>query len=876
MLNSLIALALLSTQSQDPNAPELPIAGKITLGRETLDFSLPNENPTPYTVVNLDGQKYEALTSNSLGSWVPNLGGWADAKAAYKPAPRGAPWVKVVVASESLVIDQQSESRRAASRRSAITVTQYEEIEQVLGQVSAILAADGMVVPVFEIIEDDDVLVATTNSEQPGERWDWEATTRRYQTEYARNRVNVDRFQGDDPIYRGPYAAVFVIHATLARPIVDDLESEQRVITVPFWGTGFQNARDSLATLLAPRIKDALMQKMRRDHADESKLLDPPVPTYSRFEEAQSAWKELVAAFPSGQLRIPFSIGSRETLRYAVVEGQPIIFARRDGLVALNSRKDKIADFTSFEGGFAARLKSDPGSLAGFLEIPQWMPKVVGRSAPFGLGDFGIKTESENGTNFFRINRLGWNTRGLAVIARGLEKPLFDLGTVRGLGFQVRSKTREDFALNLHAQDGSILHSIQFSGESHRPKESPNKDKIDLRRVAMNGEWQKVLANLPILDGSVYALSVGPPVDGELLNRRDAQEDIIDVTLPESLASVTENPDLPSRVELMIVSPNQMRDAMDLLANGSSYEKLNALSILSENPDPRSIPVLGELARGTDSSLAWMALRLLADLRGRTNTPSTHPVPGVDSATYEIDQTILRSPFELNRQLALPYAQKSLGPEWLGHLNTLMTNRSWQIRSMTAKLFSRVQNDKAGLLLVSSLQDPDPNVRIAITFELSLEDDLASRRLVFQAVNDPNEVVRAYTFGHLSQSKKDDVIAEVVRAVRDESRLVRFVVVESLGQRKDEQFRNVFRIAVLDKNDQVVMSALRALKDLPEPVVLGEFANTLSSTHQGIQLGILELAIAKNIKLPQEKLDEWMKSSDARIRKMASDLGGKE
>lgn len=875
MLNSLIALALLSTQSQDPNAPELPVAGKITLGRETLDFSLPNENPTPYTVVNLDGQKYEALTPNSLGSWVPNLGGWADAKAAYKPAPPGAPWVKVVVASESLVIDQQFPSGRTASRRSAITVTQYEEIEQVLGQVSAILAADGMVVPVFEIIEDDDVVVGTTNSDHPLRTWSWDDITQKYETEFARTRVNVDRFQGDDPIYRGPYAAVVVVHATLGRGIIDTVVSEQRVITVPFWASGFQNARDSLATVLAPRIKDALMERMRRDHADESILLDPPVPTYSRFEETETAWQGLVDAFPSGQLRIPFSLGPRETLSYAQVEGQPIIFARRDGLLALSARKDQIADFTSFEGGFAARLKTDPGSLAGFLGIPQWTPKTVGRSAPFGLGDFGIKAQSENGTNFFRINRLGWNTRGLAVIARGLEKPLFENGAVRGLGFQVRSQAREDFALNLHAQDGSILHSIQFSGESHRPTESPNKDKIQLRRVALDGAWQSVRAFLPDLPAPVYALSVGPPVDGELLNRRDAQEDIIDVTLPEYLQSVTENPDTPSRVDLMFVSPSQMREAMDLLGNGTSYEKLNALSVLSQNPDARSIPVLGEFARGTDSSLAWMALQLLADLRGKAKTPATHPTPGVDAATYEIEQTILKSPFELNRQLALPYAEKTLGPEWLGHLNTLMTNRSWQIRSMTAKLFSRVQNDKAGLLLVSSLQDPDPNVRIAITFELSLEDDLSSRRLVFQAVNDPNEVVRAYTFGHLSRSKKDDVLAEVVRAVRDESRLVRFVVVDSLGQRKDEQFRNVFRIAVLDKNVQVVTSALRALKDLPEPVVLGEFSNTLSINDHRVQLAILELATAKNIKLPQEKLDEWMRSSDARIRKMAADLGGK-
>jgi hypothetical protein len=164
-------------------------------------------------------------------------------------------------------------------------------------------------------------------------------------------------------------------------------------------------------------------------------------------------------------------------------------------------------------------------------------------------------------------------------------------------------------------------------------------------------------------------------------------------------------------------------------------------------------------------------------------------------------------------------------------------------------------------------------VRLAATRGAHTDNPTVLKRLRWSAVNDPSDAVRAESAWKLIASGKEIEVAEGYKSVRDESVGVRLDLLDRFTKNPNEAHRGAIRIAVVDLSARVRAAALRAFANLPGDVVLDEVSNTFTDKFPIVQLALLDLAKAKNLKLPDAAVANLKSSIDPRVVARAKVLG---
>ncbi len=172
------------------------------------------------------------------------------------------------------------------------------------------------------------------------------------------------------------------------------------------------------------------------------------------------------------------------------------------------------------------------------------------------------------------------------------------------------------------------------------------------------------------------------------------------------------------------------------------------------------------------------------------------------------------------------------------------------------------------------LQEVDPAVRLAATQAADSSQEYVCNKLLYSAVNDPSDAVRAWSNFKLTQSPIPNFKREGYKGVRDDGRFARMILLEQLAAHPSDEHRNALRLAVADTDPEVRALALKAFASIPGGVAADEVSNTFEDHDPGVQYALVELALGKKLALPKKTLDELRASPNQKVASKAKELGG--
>jgi HEAT repeat protein len=258
---------------------------------------------------------------------------------------------------------------------------------------------------------------------------------------------------------------------------------------------------------------------------------------------------------------------------------------------------------------------------------------------------------------------------------------------------------------------------------------------------------------------------------------------------------------------------------------------------LAHNPDPNAVNVLAPMLRSGDPVLALMAGFAVSKTEG-------------DEAWSAIKDALEQGPFDHNRRFAAMWLAKRPDPA-MGASLGLMTARSASARLEAVRALAAIKEESADVILIAMMaNEPEPGVRVAIAKSANLENNLVNRRLLFAALNDESQWVRATCLLRLIQSPDAKIRREAFQGVRDPAIGIRLALLAAMAEDPDDSYRPALRVAVTDREARVRAAALRAFATQPGPVSKAEVANVANDPDVEVAAAYAALAKAKGLDGP--------------------------
>jgi HEAT repeat protein len=243
-----------------------------------------------------------------------------------------------------------------------------------------------------------------------------------------------------------------------------------------------------------------------------------------------------------------------------------------------------------------------------------------------------------------------------------------------------------------------------------------------------------------------------------------------------------------------------------------------------------------------------------------------------DEAWEALKNITVSGLFDHNRQAAIKQLGNTRNPKYAASISTALTIKNWHGRHKAVKALGKFEGPEASFLLLAFLHEIEPTVRHAVIQRLNPSYDLVNRRLLWNAVNDPSERVRAESYAKLIASPIPEYRGEGYKGIRDESLTIRLGLLDHLKQNPSENHREALRLAIIDTSPLVRAATLRAFATLPKEVRFEEIENTLSDSDSRVQEALLELAEAKKLQLPEATLKLLKQSKSPVVRERVSRL----
>jgi len=313
-----------------------------------------------------------------------------------------------------------------------------------------------------------------------------------------------------------------------------------------------------------------------------------------------------------------------------------------------------------------------------------------------------------------------------------------------------------------------------------------------------------------------------------------------------------------SDVELR-AKASKSASASALLKDSSDFVKINGLTDRETPFNAADETALIELSHSVNARVAEASIRQLIKL----NTPT---------AKAEVLRLVNASPFERVKAIAALEVGRMDDAKLAGAVSRLFAGKSKWTRLAGAQAISTIPGNEAPIILMTFLQEIDPMIRLEVVRLADVKNPVVVKRLMWSAVNDPSDEVRAASNLRLIFSGDPKSAEEGYKGVRDESVGAKLAVLEVLAAKPSETHRKALQVAVTDLSPRVRAAALLAFAKLGD-VRQDEIANTLEDKFPIVQMALLDLAKAKNIALPPTCVASLKASIDPKVVERAKELG---
>ena len=471
------------------------------------------------------------------------------------------------------------------------------------------------------------------------------------------------------------------------------------------------------------------------------------------------------------------------------------------------------------------------------------------------------------------VEAAGYRGGGLALPSRQDGMPIAKLESAPTLSFQVKSTCGDPISIHLTSSEGkSIWISI---GPDPTLVSSIAAGSTFAVPFTPDGKWQKVLVDLKSIGqkvgfSDVLQMAIEPSPNSKLAGKMrpelieyefdefkfssdPAQPLLADVSPdassldPEARALYAAQAKAPS-AELGAL----LRDKMELV-------RLNATAAYTKFKDPSIESSLVSNSLDLDPSIAATALVALM-------------FDGSDNAISVVRQSVRVAFSDYAKQTAATLLAQTKDPKMAGEVSLLLSNRSWTARVAGVEALALIGTPAAGQISLAFINGNDPEIKLAVTRHADPSRDEDVRILLWSAVNEPYDMVRAQSDIKLIQSQAPANRTEGYKGVRDDSKFVRLQVLQYLASQPKEEHRNALRIAVADRSPMVRAAALNGFAALDAATSLDEVANVLEDSSSTVQLALIDLAEKKHLKLPQKTIDAMLASGDPRVATAAKGL----
>ena len=228
---------------------------------------------------------------------------------------------------------------------------------------------------------------------------------------------------------------------------------------------------------------------------------------------------------------------------------------------------------------------------------------------------------------------------------------------------------------------------------------------------------------------------------------------------------------------------------------------------------------------------------------------------------------------DYNKITAAKLLADTKDPKIADDLSRLLASRSWQAHVAGVEDLAEIPTPESQIWRLAFLGMSEPAVKLAVIKSVDPAQEKALPPLLWSAVNEPSDRVRAESYIKLIQAPGDTNKSEGYKGVRDDSTFVRKLVVEYLTAHPSEDHRNALRLAIADKSSSVRAAALEGFASLEKGASSDEIANVLDDQNSAVQLALIDFSKKKAMKLPQKTLDAMLASPDMRVSAAAKALG---
>lgn len=827
----------------------------------------PSAFPMPERVVAVGASHFVYRSDHEYGAYLPDPAAsdvWAGIAKSAAAVPPGRPKVKVKVYLFPETLTVARFNNNYVAERTLLVGPERDAFDNSLKQLEELLRASGFD-PKVTVTEDNDILVLG----------DPEQAAPTIASILAPD-VNDQAFAGEDPVDHGPFDVVLalttvpltrsqfawldqtpacVIPITRLSPMAYDVDFAAYLFNATRWALTAAKLGTKLQ-IQVPAVPRAVIP------SPDTTIAEPP---------------DMSGRMPSPKVEplgadSPLHARPIDTTAFLMEDGRLAVTGMGQAIVAKSmnsanapklSEPERALDFqgriwTIYKVGSASTLDAlfgatPPASLQGEPSVPQTGPLPL-EFKPYGFfRPTKPLTALEAIPNTF--SQFAYEVKGGITLIQRRQIPVIEKPEGKALTYSIKSDTSEVLCLMFFGIDGGLIGQVQISG----PRQ-PGMDLVQ-RKTFTGKDFQSDTIPLSFLKKPVYRIAFGVPDNPIPSTAIRGEVKQIEFGL-FSIGAQSGDSFTDEATAIDLFDRNSPNATLEKMATGSEPAvAIAALGALADQPVESQAPLFGTFSRSASSAMAYLGAKALAQLKS-------------PAAKAEIERTLQEGPFDFNRRFA---AMAITEPDAKGYLesgNFLLTARSWNTRLQGARLIAMSQSEAAQTYLVASLFDPSPNVRGEIAKMLDANNILSGRRLLYLAVNDPSEDIRATCYTKLVGSKDESLVSEALKGVKDESRLVRLAILAKIMAKPDEKFRATYRVAVLDKEPVIQALVLKAFSQLPDPVELGEVGNTVGSNSVAVQLALLQLAEAKGIKLPADELSRLAASSEKAVSDLAKKLQG--
>lgn len=873
MLTAFVAAVLLQ------QAPDL---GQIEILGRHVPITLP-EYPAIYKadVVTLKAGdlQYPVLDRGEIGPPFRADGGWGEIRQAYDVArgraSEAAVWkTRVFLLTRAELLETTADGV-LRTRNSTLERAQIDAILRELATLHAIAlgATGGRLRLQFVASTDDDPARETV---EPGSG---DPFGPGFVERDLAPRINEAAFEVDDKEDRGPFDSVFYIHAGLSRstPLA-------MVGATPISGLAYNPeplaAKPGGAALWLWRAMqphfDAALSRVGYPRLGSGVPLDGPIGRVELGMGAllpSEAWAVLPRSRPWSDAdyvarRWPKATSTDNLLELPRL--RPDAPRATDSVPAwqwplVRGRAAAIRETETASLLDVSRRPDVPGATD--VSLPREVPNPNVGLQPRAWGAFTaeVATDAERGP-VANVVEAGPARRGAVEL---LDRPI-RVPRDRTLRFWFKNASRDALALRLRGPEAWIV----LSGDDRTPVEiGPAKDVVIYRPIASDGTWQAVDVPMSLMPGEgdvpLDGIEFGPPRAGAYYERARFERAGTSIALTAEVVATEGEPSpgapqpsetaaLCARLALISDLGNEETKTIVLgaLASPQPLVRLNALAVLTRAKLPEAVPTIADQSRSANAFIAAFAMRALAF-----------------QETAEAEAALRRGldvgPFEHTRAAAVGVLAKRAAPELASPISVLWPSPSWRVRRLGAEAIAAIKSREAAIMLMTFLQEIDPCVRLAVTQGVGVDLDLVNRRLLYGAVNDPSEAVRAASYVKLIESGLAEYRVEGYKGVRDESEAVRLAVVRHLADAPKPEHRQALQLAVTDARASVRAAALAAFARLPGEVAWAEIENVGSDGDPRVQRALLALAKGKALAVPAAVRQKLAQSVDPEVRSAA-------